>query len=139
MRRAGLPAPPTFTWTPGSADILAGREQRDLGAALRGRDAPTALFVSNDIGAIALIEACEVLGMAVPGDVSVVGFDDITLAGLHRISLTTVAQSLDAQAERAVGLLLERIENPRLKPRHESADVELRVRGSAAPPRSRRR
>ena len=70
---------------------------------------------------------------------SVVGFDDIALAGLRRISLTTVAQSLDAQAERAVGLLLERIDNPRLDPRHENADVELRVRGSTAPPSSRRR
>ncbi len=67
------------------------------------------------------------------------GFDDIALAGLHRISLTTVAQSLDAQAERAVGLLLERIENPRIAERHESADVELRVRGSTAAPRSKRR
>jgi DNA-binding LacI/PurR family transcriptional regulator len=68
-----------------------------------------------------------------------VGFDDIALAGLRRISLTTIAQSLDAQAERAVGLLLERIDNPRLKPRHENADVQLRVRGSTAGPRSRRR
>jgi len=69
----------------------------------------------------------------------VVGFDDIALAGLDRISLTTVAQSLGAQAERAVALLLERIEDPGLAPRHESADVELRVRGSTAPPPSKRR
>ena len=110
-----------------------------LDSALRGRDAPTALFVSNDIGAVALIEACEQLGLRIPDDVSVVGFDDIALAGLRRISLTTIAQSLDAQAERAVGLLLERIDNPRLKPRHENADVQLRVRGSTAGPRSRRR
>jgi LacI family transcriptional regulator len=139
MRRAGLAPLPVFSWTPGAAEITSGREARDLAAALRGRGAPTALFVSNDIGAIAFIEACEQLGLEVPDDVSVVGFDDIALAALHRISLTTVAQSLDAQAERAVGLLLERIENPRLKPRHESAEVELRVRGSATPPRSRRR
>ena len=69
---------------------------------LRGRDAPTAVFVSNDIGAIAFIEACERLGLGVPDDISVVGFDDIAIAGLQRISLTTIAQSLDAQAERAV-------------------------------------
>ena len=49
-----------------------------------------------------MIETCETLGFDVPGDISIVGFDDIALAGLHRISLTTVAQSLDFQAERAV-------------------------------------
>lgn len=138
MRRAGLTALPVYSWTPGESSIAAGRDTAQLAAALRGRGAPTALFVSNDIGAIAMIEACEGLGLGVPADVSVVGFDDIALARLQRISLTTVAQSLDAQAERAVGLLLERIENPRLAPRHESADVELRVRGSTASPRARR-
>ncbi len=140
MRRAGIAPLPVHAWTPGATSITAGREVSELGDALRGRDAPTALFVSNDIGAIALIEASERLGLGVPEDLSVVGFDDIAIAGLQRISLTTVAQSLDAQAERAVALLLERIENPRLAPRHESADVALRVRGStAAPRRSKRR
>jgi len=138
MRRAGVAPLPAYSWTPGSATISAGRETAELATVLGGRDAPTALFVSNDFGAIALIEACESLGLEVPADVSVVGFDDIALAGLRRISLTTVAQSLDAQAQRAVGLLLERIENPGLAQRHESADVELRVRGSTAPPRGRR-
>jgi DNA-binding LacI/PurR family transcriptional regulator len=88
------------------------------------------LFASNDIGAIALIEACETAGLSVPGDVSVVGFDDIALAGLHRISLTTVAQPLHFQAERAVGLLLERIENPSIPPRHVRVPVQLRIRDS---------
>ena len=139
MRRADVPVPPVYSWTPGADVITVGRESRELAAALRGREAPTAVFVSNDIGAIAFIEACERLGLSVPGDISVVGFDDIAIAGLQRISLTTIAQSLDAQAQRAVGLLLERIENPRLGPRHENADVELRVRGSTGPPPARRR
>ncbi|MBV9944733.1 MAG: hypothetical protein JO262_21590 [Solirubrobacterales bacterium] len=46
-----------------------------------------------------------------------------------------VAQSLDFQAMRAVDLLLERIEDPGIPPRHESVPVELRVRESTAPPR----
>jgi DNA-binding LacI/PurR family transcriptional regulator len=81
-----------------------------------------------------MMEACEQQGIVVPADMSIVGFDDITIAALHRISLTTVAQPLDFQAERAVSLLMERIERPRLRPRHVSAPVELRVRGSTAPP-----
>jgi LacI family transcriptional regulator len=139
LRGAGIAPLPVYSWTPGASSIAVGRKAGELSTALRGRDAPTALFVSNDIGAIAMIDACESLGCAVPDDLSVVGFDDIALAGLRRISLTTVAQSLDEQAERAVALLLERIDNPGLDPRHESADVELRVRGSTAPPRARRR
>jgi DNA-binding LacI/PurR family transcriptional regulator len=138
LRRAGVSVLPVHSWTPGADVITVGRGSRELGAALRGPEAPSAVFVSNDIGAIAFIEACERLGLTVPGDISVVGFDDIAIAGLRRIALTTVAQSLDAQAERAVGLLLERIDNPQLGPRHENADVKLRVRGSTAPPRTRR-
>ncbi len=134
MRKAGAAAPPPLRWTPGETAVRVGHIDQDLTATLRGPDAPTALFVSNDIGAIAMIETCETLGFDVPEDVSIVGFDDIALAGLHRISLTTVAQSLDFQAQRAVDLLLERIENPALPSRHESVPVELRVRGSTAPP-----
>jgi LacI family transcriptional regulator len=114
--------------------VRAARAGVDLATALGQPDGPTALFVSNDIGAIAMIETCETLGLDVPGKVSIVGFDDIVLAGLHRISLTTVAQALDFQAERAVALLMERIENPRIEPRHESVPVELKVRDSTAPP-----
>jgi LacI family transcriptional regulator len=77
---------------------------------------------------------------------SVTGFDGIALAGLHRISLTTVAQPLGFQAEQAVSLLLERIENPLMDPRHVRVPVRLQVRestdapaGRALGPRSARR
>jgi LacI family transcriptional regulator len=134
MRQAGLPTLPSVAWIPGAGSVAIGRRRLALRDALQDAERPTALFVSNDIGAISMMEACEQIGMAVPSDVSIVGFDDIAIAGLHRISLTTVAQPLDFQAERAVALLLERIEKPRLRPRHVSAPVELRVRGSTAPP-----
>lgn len=132
MRRASLPALPVFGWTPGEDTVRVGRRLSALADALLGEDAPTALFVSNDIGAIAMLEACELIGMRVPEEVSIVGFDDIAIASLHRISLTTVAQPLDFQAETAVGLLLERIDAPGMPPRHVSVPVELRLRGSTA-------
>ena len=134
MRKAGKTATGQLQWEPGADSVRAGRTSLELAAALSQPDAPTALFVSNDIGAIAMIEVCETLGFDVPGKISIVGFDDIALAGLHRISLTTVAQSLDFQAERAVALLMERIENPRIEPRHESVPVALKVRDSTRPP-----
>ena len=134
MRKAGATAGSPMQWQPGTSTVRAGAARQDLRETLGSPAGPTALFVSNDIGAIAMIETCETLGFAVPGDVSIVGFDDIALAGLHRISLTTVAQPLDFQAERAVALLLERIADPGRPSRHESVPVELRVRNSTGPP-----
>ncbi len=134
MRKAGATASSPLQWEPGTSSVRAGASEQDLAGMLESATGPTALFVSNDIGAIAMIETCETLGFGVPGEVSIVGFDDIALAGLHRISLTTVAQSLDFQAERAVDLLLERIEDPGRPSRHESVRVELRVRTSTGPP-----
>lgn len=136
LRDNGVEPLPVLSWTPGSSRLTAGRRRLSLEAAFAGAAAPSAVFVSNDIGAIALIEACEGLGLRVPDDLSVVGFDDIALAGLHRISLTTIAQPLDFQAQLAVALLLERIENPRLPSRHERVDVQLMVRQSTAPVRA---
>ncbi len=120
-------------WTPGEDSVRIERRELGFTEAMTAPGAPTALFGSNDIGAIALIEACETAGLEVPGDVSVIGFDDIALAGLHRISLTTVSQPLRFQAERAVNLLLERIESPFIDPRHVRVPVKLRVRESTAP------
>jgi DNA-binding LacI/PurR family transcriptional regulator len=138
MTHAGHEPGPVFHWEPGSPGVRINRQQVDLARAITSPGAPTALFASNDIGAVALLEACENAGLSVPKDISVVGFDDIAISGLHRISLTTVAQPLHFQAERAVGLLLERIENPAIPPRHVRVPVELRVRAStAAAPRDR--
>jgi len=138
MRKAGS-RPLAFAWSPGADVVKIGGRSLSFEEAIRGRGAPTALFASNDIGAIALIEACESVGVSVPESMSVVGFDDIAIAGLRRLSLTTVAQSLDYQAEQAVTLLLERIENPHIAPRHVRVPVELRIRESTAAPGRRRR
>ena len=139
MRQAGAPAIAAIQWDPGAAEVRLGRRVTPLAELLRSdgdTPAPTALFVSNDIGAIAMMEACEAAGVRVPDELSIVGFDDIAIASLGRISLTTVAQPLEFQAETAVHLLLDRIAQPRLRPRHVSVPVELRVRSSTAPPKS---
>lgn len=139
MLKAGLDPPPVFGWRPGADSVRISRRSHPLVQTLNADSAPTALFASNDIGAIALMEACEQAGLRVPDDISIVGFDDIAIAGLQRISLTTVAQPLPFQAERAVNLLLERIENPEVPSRHVRVPVELRARQSTAPPAATRR
>jgi LacI family transcriptional regulator len=139
LRDAGVEPSAPMWWEPGSDSIRVGRRPMPLRGALTGSQAPTAVFVWNDHGAIGFIEACEQAGIAVPGDLSVVGFDNIAMAGLKRISLTTVAQPLDFQAEKAVAMLLDRINGDDTgRPRHLSVPVELRVRGSTAAPRRSR-
>ncbi len=59
---------------------------------LQRRPRPTAIFAANDVIALGVMEAAEDLGLSVPEDLSLVGYDDISYAALPRIQLTTVAQ-----------------------------------------------
>lgn len=81
----------------GSGETL-GRALLDRPAAKR----PTAIATASDQQAIGLLRVVNDLGLAVPGDLSIVGFDDISLASLVTPRLTTVRQPLDAIAARAV-------------------------------------
>ena len=69
----------------------------------------TAVFCFNDIAAIGAIRALKDAGLSVPGDVSVVGFDDILSAAYATPSLTTVRQPLTEMGRRGAQVLLERI------------------------------
>jgi LacI family transcriptional regulator len=70
------------------------------------RPAPTAIFASNDDMAAAAVSVAHRRGLAVPGDLSVVGFDDTSLATTIWPELTTVRQPISAMAEAALELLL---------------------------------
>ena len=105
----------------------------ELEIRLSGPNPPTAFAVSNDLVAIDLIETLEQMGLRVPGEVSVVGFDDIALAGLARVALTTIAQPRDELAELGTSILLERIERGAVSvPRQVRLTPELIVRASTA-------
>ncbi len=71
----------------------------------------TAIFCFNDIAAIGAIRALKDAGLSVPGDVSVVGFDDILSAAYYSPSLTTVRQPLTEMGKRGAEILLDRITN----------------------------
>src|SRR5882757_7751335 len=75
-----------------------------------GPTRPSAVFAVNDVVALSVLAAAEDLGIAVPEQLSVVGFDDIYLGGLRGVGLTTVAQPVAQIAASMVGALLERIE-----------------------------
>ena len=91
---------------------------------------PTALFVANDIGAMGAIAAVEEAGLDVPGDISVIGYDGIRLAGLRSVNLTTVAQPLAELGRLAATRLLERLEDPTRPSQHDQVSSQLIVRGT---------
>ncbi|WP_404314528.1 LacI family DNA-binding transcriptional regulator [Prescottella equi] len=70
---------------------------------------PTAVFCGNDVIAIGALNAARARGVDVPGDVSVIGFDDIPMAGWEAFRLTTVGHDLDEMAAAAARLLVERL------------------------------
>jgi LacI family transcriptional regulator len=92
---------------------------------------PTAIFASSDQQAIGVLHACAIRRVAVPGDVSVCGFDAIPLSALTSPELTTVRQPVREMAARSLGLLLGDTPAPATTI---MLPTELTVRGSCAPP-----
>ncbi len=100
----------------------------------------TAIFVLNDLMALGALEAARSSGRRVPGDLSIVGFDDIPFAALANPPLTTVGQPIRQLGEQAADLLLRVIEDglgPTVEaPAQPNVQLpnELIVRSSTAPP-----
>ena len=76
---------------------------------LTERPAPTAVFCANDHVAIGAINAAAELGVAVPGDVAVIGFDDLPIARWPVFNLTTVQVAFEEMSEAVVQLLLSQL------------------------------
>ncbi|HET7105156.1 MAG TPA: LacI family DNA-binding transcriptional regulator [Terracidiphilus sp.] len=104
---------------------------------LRGSDF-TAMVCYNDISAIGAIRAIMDHNMTVPGDISVVGFDDIQSAAFHNPSLTTIRQPLNQMGKVAARILLQRIRGQATFPDVVPIHPELMIRESTAPPSARR-
>jgi DNA-binding LacI/PurR family transcriptional regulator len=75
------------------------------------------------------------LGLTVPTDLSVVGFDDVRLASFTNPPLTTVAQPKYEMGVMAATMLLERLDNRSLPPRRQLLETRLITRQSTAPPK----
>ncbi|MBM9478191.1 LacI family DNA-binding transcriptional regulator [Nakamurella flavida] len=90
--------------------------QRGLRQLLGGPHPPTAVFCANDVIALGALDAAAADGIDVPGDVSVVGFDDIAPAGWSVFDLTTVRVNLAAMAAGAAELLVRRIRDKEAAP-----------------------
>lgn len=101
-----------------------------------GKALPTAVFAFNDRCALGFVDVLIRAGRNVPGDVSVVGFDDSPLAGLAHVDLTTVGQDAHRLADLAVTRAVARIEHPETEHLDTVCAPRLVVRGSTAAPRA---
>ena len=98
----------------------------------------TALVCYNDVSAIGAIRALMNHGLQVPGDVSVVGFDDIQGAAFHNPSLTTIRQPLNQMGMVSARILLQRIRGQATFPDIVPIHPELVIRESTCPPNPKR-
>ena len=103
-------------------------------ALMERAEAPDAIFVGNDHMAFAVLDALRGQGVAVPGQVSVVGYDDVPMAGWAAYDLTTVRQPLNRMVEATVETLLAQIATPDRPAQNIEIDGPLIVRGTARVP-----
>ena len=97
---------------------------------LKAHDPPTAIFAASDSQAIAVLAAADRLGVTVPGQLSVVGFDDIESAEL--LGLSTVRQPLARSGTEGALRLCALLRGERLRVRREELPLELVARASTA-------
>lgn len=95
---------------------------------------PSAVLAFNDRCATGVLDTFLRAGVSVPGEISVVGFDDTSLSRLAHIDLTTVAQDIPRLAELAVGRAIARLDGEAVPDGESVVAPRLVVRGTTAPP-----
>lgn len=100
---------------------------------LSAATAPTALFCINDVVAVGALNALTERGLGAPGDVTVVGFDDLEVASWPVFDLTSVRIDFEAMAGRAAELLLARLTAPGRPVVHDRFPVQLVRRSTHGP------
>ena len=95
---------------------------------------PTAIFGANDLIALGAIRLAREVGLAVPRDLSIVGFNDIPQSELFDPPLTTVQLPKEEMGVLAASLLIDQLEGRHIERRRVVLETQLVVRGSSAPP-----
>lgn len=93
---------------------------------------PSAIFTSSDTQAAGVMEVAREVGLKIPRDLSVIGFDDIEIAGY--LGLTTVRHPLYESGLIAADLVVEHIRDPSCPPRRVEQELEVIVRSTTGPP-----
>jgi LacI family transcriptional regulator len=95
---------------------------------------PTAIFASNDVMAMSVIDAVRTRGLRCPDDVSVMGFDDIPQSAFTHPALTTMRQPLEKMGRVATQMLLDYLKDSEMQMRRIELPTELIIRDSCKPP-----
>lgn len=127
LATAGVRMDPGRTWR-GEFTFATG--YNSAAAALGASARPTALFCANDVIALGALDAARAAGADVPGELSVVGFDDIPMAGWRVFDLTTMHCDLGRLARTAADLLVARMRDPQAPRRRVVIDPSLVLRSS---------
>lgn len=130
LAAAGIELDPSLVLA-GEYTVESGQERAR--ALLDRLDRPTAIFVGDDLQAMGLYETARQLGLAIPDDVSVIGFDDIRTSQYLGPALTTVAQPIQRMAQEAVELVLALGDGGEV-PSETVMPTKLIVRSSTASP-----
>jgi LacI family transcriptional regulator len=116
--------------------VSEGRQAAQRLAGIPGARRPTAAFCANDLLALGLLQQCVTTGVSVPGDLAIVGYDDIEYAGAAAVPLTSVRQPRLRLGRTAAELLLDEVENPDHAHQQITFTPELVARASTdRPPR----
>ncbi|WP_431932010.1 LacI family DNA-binding transcriptional regulator [Nonomuraea jabiensis] len=118
----------------GSGDFMIEGGLAQAHRLLRLPDPPTAIFACNDGEAVGVYRAAYELGLRIPGDLSVVGFDDLPSVQWAVPPLTTVRQPLTEMAATATAMLMKLAQGEPLAQTRVELGTELIVRASTAPP-----
>jgi LacI family transcriptional regulator len=127
LAAAGIDLDPDLVRVGGYEVESADEPAREL---LRLRPRPTAVFAANDVTAIQMMRVAGSLGMTVPGDLSVIGFDNIPESAQTEPGLTTIEQHIQDMGFEAVRMLIGLIDRTFSGPRHLTLPTALVVRQS---------
>ena len=129
---AGIPLDPSLVGI-GRYELDATRESARI--MLSGESRPTAIFAANDLSAIAVIDVAHELGLRVPDDLSVIGFDDVPEATRRALPLTTIQQPMRRLGAVAADMVFTQLSGQEIDEMHVILPTRLVVRATTAPPR----
>jgi len=130
LRKAGKPPENLIELTTGALTVAEGRGAGQRLAGLPAARRPTAAFCANDLLALGLLQQCVSLGLRVPEDLAIVGYDDIEFAEAAAVPLTSVRQPRQLLGRTAAELLLDESSNPDHEHQRVTFTPELVVRTS---------
>lgn len=125
MQNYGLPFEENFVFE-SDLKLETGRSLADIFCKMEKR--PSAMVVVNDMTAIGFMDGCRNAGIRIPEDLSIVSFDNIAMASMYGIELTTISQHVDEMGEKAARLMLKQLNDKKAKPERIIMEPTLIVR-----------